>query len=588
LQPISQTILAGGTAALSIAASGTPTPTYQWQVSTNGGSTWTSLTDTAPYSGTTAGTLTIAGATTAINGYQYKCLASNLVQSNVASNAATLTVNKATPVINWTTPAAITYPSALSSTQLNATANVPGTFVYTPTAETVLAAGSQTLSVTFTPTDSTDYTSATMTQMVTVTGTSDQAFLQQLFLDVLGRPIDSGALTAYQAALAGGESRSAVLGGLLTSTEYANRQVEPAIRLYYAALARCPDYVGLQNWSNALSAGVLTLTSAADQFAASAEFTLKYGSLDNTGYVQQLYRNVLGREADPAGLADWVGQLNAGSSRGTILVGFSESSEFQADMASQVEIIRLYDLLLQRMPTTSELQSWQGFLLGYDQTDTLFAQGYPSGMADSDYVSLVFQGFLRRAADSGALSTFGSALTAGTVTHGSLVNTLLTSAEFNQLVAPVSRLYMAAFRRVPDSGGLDNWVAYVRAGNTLQSAADAFVASQEFQLTYGSLNDTQYVTLLYENVLGREPDPTGLATWTGDLGSGWTRGQVLIGFSESQEGIALFAPTVRTFLHYFTFLNATPAQADLDYWKNYLVTLDDQMRATMLADPTSA
>ena len=44
-------------------------------------------------------------------------------------------------------------------------------------------------------------------------------------------------------------------------------------------------------------------------------------------------------------------------------------------------------------------------------------------------------------------------------------------------------------------------------------------------------------------------------------------------------------PTVRTFLHYFTFLNATPAQSDLDYWKNYLATVDDQMRETMLTDP---
>jgi len=44
----------------------------------------------------------------------------------------TLTVNKATPVITWPAPAAITYPRALSATQLNATASVPGTFVYSP------------------------------------------------------------------------------------------------------------------------------------------------------------------------------------------------------------------------------------------------------------------------------------------------------------------------------------------------------------------------------------------------------------------------------------------------------------------------
>jgi hypothetical protein len=122
----------------------------------------------------------------------------------------------------------------------------------------------------------------------------------------------------------------------------------------------------------------------------------------------------------------------------------------------------------------------------------------------------------------------------------------------------------------------------MKAGNSLESVADAFVVSPEFQLTYGTLDDAQFVTLLYENVLGREPDPTGLADWTGQLGSGVTRGQILIGFSESQEAIHLFAPTLRTFLHYFTFLNTAPTQQDLDYWKNYMATLDDEMRVIFM------
>ena len=79
-----------------------------------------------------------------------------------------LTVNKATPTITWTSPAAITYGTALSATQLDATANVPGTFVYTPAAGTVLTAGNQPLSVTFTPTDGTDYTSANAGTAITV------------------------------------------------------------------------------------------------------------------------------------------------------------------------------------------------------------------------------------------------------------------------------------------------------------------------------------------------------------------------------------------------------------------------------------
>ena len=89
---------------------------------------------------------------------------------NTATATVTLVVNKATPTITWATPPAITYGTALSSAQLNATASVPGTFVYAPVSGTVLGAGSQTLSVTFTPTDTTNYNAATATVTLTVTG----------------------------------------------------------------------------------------------------------------------------------------------------------------------------------------------------------------------------------------------------------------------------------------------------------------------------------------------------------------------------------------------------------------------------------
>jgi Abnormal spindle-like microcephaly-assoc'd, ASPM-SPD-2-Hydin len=73
-----------------------------------------------------------------------------------------------TPVISWGTPAAITYGSALSSAQLDATATVAGTFAYSPASGTILGAGSHALSVTFTPTDSGEYTTATATVTLTV------------------------------------------------------------------------------------------------------------------------------------------------------------------------------------------------------------------------------------------------------------------------------------------------------------------------------------------------------------------------------------------------------------------------------------
>lgn len=80
---------------------------------------------------------------------------------STATSSVSLMVTKAMPVISWPTPGPITYGTGLSATQLSATANVPGTFAYSPAAGTVLSAGTQTLHLTFTPTDTTDYTTAT-------------------------------------------------------------------------------------------------------------------------------------------------------------------------------------------------------------------------------------------------------------------------------------------------------------------------------------------------------------------------------------------------------------------------------------------
>ena len=83
---------------------------------------------------------------------------------------ATFAVIQATPVMTWANPASIVYGTALGASQLNATANVAGTFVYTPAAGTVLNAGAgQTLSVLFTPADLTLYTTASKSVSIDVT-----------------------------------------------------------------------------------------------------------------------------------------------------------------------------------------------------------------------------------------------------------------------------------------------------------------------------------------------------------------------------------------------------------------------------------
>ena len=107
-----------------------------------------------------AGTHTLRAAFTPANTTRYT--------TATAVTALVVTVPRTTPTVSWATPAAITQGTALSAAQLNATASVPGTFVYAPAAGTVLAAGTHTLGVTFTPTDATLYTTATASTTLVV------------------------------------------------------------------------------------------------------------------------------------------------------------------------------------------------------------------------------------------------------------------------------------------------------------------------------------------------------------------------------------------------------------------------------------
>ena len=94
--------------------------------------------------------------------------AQDFVGNVSARSPVTYTVGKATPTITWATPAAISYGTPLGSAQLNASASVPGAFVYAPAAGAILAPGSQSLSAIFTPTDSLDYTGVSKSVSVTV------------------------------------------------------------------------------------------------------------------------------------------------------------------------------------------------------------------------------------------------------------------------------------------------------------------------------------------------------------------------------------------------------------------------------------
>jgi uncharacterized protein (TIGR02145 family) len=72
-------------------------------------------------------------------------------------------------VITWANPAGITFGTILGMTQLNATVDVPGTFLYTPTYNSILNIGAQNLTVDFIPYDGYSYSNTTKTVTINVT-----------------------------------------------------------------------------------------------------------------------------------------------------------------------------------------------------------------------------------------------------------------------------------------------------------------------------------------------------------------------------------------------------------------------------------
>lgn len=110
------------------------------------------------------------------------------------------------------------------------------------------------------------------------------------------------------------------------------------------------------------------------------------------------------------------------------------------------------------------------------------------------------------------------------------------SSELSEAHADVFRLYWAFFDREPDVGGATYWVGQYDQCSSLLDITWSFSNSSEFEQRYGSLSNRQYVTLVYANVLDRQPDSEGLAYWMELLDSGeLIQPEVMLYFSLSDE-----------------------------------------------------
>jgi hypothetical protein len=181
------------------------------------------------------------------------------------------------------------------------------------------------------------------------------AFVGQQYSDFLFRQADGGGMAYWTGQLeADGSNMAEIVERFLHSAEFAPR-FEVA-RLYQACFDRIPDTAGYDFWTSRRAQGGQPLGSIAASFISSPEFVARYGSgTSNRQFVSAMYRNVFGRAPDSLGLDYWVRRIDGGLGRASTLLAFSESLEFKAQFQANVEVIAVYQGLLDRPPTESEV-----------------------------------------------------------------------------------------------------------------------------------------------------------------------------------------------------------------------------------------
>ncbi len=101
-------------------------------------------------------------------------------------------------------------------------------------------------------------------------------------------------------------------------------------RLYQAYFLRQPDDGGMAYWLDRYRSGS-SLKDISDFFAVSQEFVGRYGQLDDGGFVDLIYTNVMCRDRDEGGFQYWTNRLanEPGFGRGELMLFFSDSREYR-------------------------------------------------------------------------------------------------------------------------------------------------------------------------------------------------------------------------------------------------------------------
>jgi uncharacterized protein DUF4214/subtilase family protein len=217
--------------------------------------------------------------------------------------------------------------------------------------------------------------------------------------------------------------------------------------------------------------------------------------LGNADFVRQQYLDFLDREADPEGFSFWVNQLNGGLPRSSLVEAIIDSAEL---LLKGKFIAQAYLGILTRDADYGGFRGWLGALLAGISREQIvqafldsgeFQANFGSNLTNEQFVERMYLNILQRPSDPSGFSFWVGQLNGGQTTRARLPLGFLDSGEFQSLNTTqnrvdVSLLYFDLLRRNPDSGGFSAWVGALNSGLPLSWAIDGFINSPEYEARF--------------------------------------------------------------------------------------------------------
>ncbi|HIJ63935.1 MAG TPA: DUF4214 domain-containing protein [Rhodospirillaceae bacterium] len=236
---------------------------------------------------------------------------------------------------------------------------------------------------------------------------------------------------------------SDVSSGLAPDSLFILSNQDSAVALLYQAnFGRVPDLAGLEAWRHQYDAGLLTVDQIAQAFIASPEFQGRFGSnLTDAQFVDALYHNVLGRNADLAGetawnqaVANWQAQgLTQQQARAKALIGFAGSPECQRDAAGWLVNTGRGGYADPGNPLPAQSVMNQAETSGYIDTSLMSVPATNTNIYSSDAVSARFGGVTKGMVisnNSGNVS-LDAVMSNGTIVASAAVSNIAVSGSGN-------------------------------------------------------------------------------------------------------------------------------------------------------------